>query len=363
MLIGIPTEIKNNENRVAATPAGVAELVSHGHEVVLQAGAGVGSSFSDAEYVAAGATIVAEAAQAWAAELVLKVKEPIAEEYDFLREDLTLFTYLHLASNPELVEALVESKTYSIAYETVQLPDRSLPLLAPMSEVAGSLASQIAGYQLMSSNGGRGLLLGGVPGTPRGKVLIIGGGIAGEYAARVAVGMGASVTILDISLPRLHELDLQFGGRITTLRSSSYIIAEQVAEADVVIGAVLIPGAAAPRLVTNEMVATMKSGSILIDIAIDQGGCFEDSRPTTHSDPTFRVHDSVFYCVANMPGSVPNTSTIALTNATLPYVLKLADLGPVEAVSQDAALAKGVNVAGGTIVNEPVAAAYATLRG
>ncbi len=363
MLIGIPTEIKNNENRVAATPAGVAELVAHGHEVLVQAGAGEGSSFPDAEYSDAGARIVDDAATTWSAELVLKVKEPIASEYGYLREDLTLFTYLHLAADPDLVEALVSHKTLGIAYETVQLQDRSLPLLTPMSEVAGSLAAQVGAMQLMSSNGGRGLLLGGVPGTPKGKFVVIGGGTAGEYAARMALGMGTRVTILDISLPRLRQLDAEFNGQVTTLRSSPYTVAEQVADADVVVGAVLVPGGAAPKLVTNEMVATMKPGSVLVDIAIDQGGCFEDSRPTTHSDPTFRVHNSLFYCVANMPGSVPRTSTIALTNATLPYALEIANLGPQQAIEVDPALAKGVNTQAGRIVNKPVAEAYAALRG
>ncbi len=363
MLIGIPTEIKNNENRVAATPAGVAELVAHGHDVMVQAGAGEGSSFLDTEYADAGARIVEDATTAWSAELVLKVKEPIASEYGYLREDLTLFTYLHLAADPDLVEALIEHKTLGIAYETVQLKDRSLPLLTPMSEVAGTLAAQVGAMQLMSSNGGRGLLLGGVPGTPKGKFVVIGGGTAGEYAARVALGMGAKVTILDISLSRLRQLDAEFNGQVTTLRSSPYTVAEQVAEADVVVGAVLVPGGAAPKLVTNDMVATMKPGSVLVDVAIDQGGCFEDSKPTTHSDPTFRVHNSLFYCVANMPGSVPRTSTIALTNATLPYALEIANLGPQQAIENDPALAKGVNTQAGKIANPPVAEAYAALRG
>ncbi|MFT0846996.1 alanine dehydrogenase [Actinomycetaceae bacterium L2_0104] len=363
MIIGVPTEIKNNEYRVAATPAGVAELVAHGHQVLLQSGAGTGSAFTDEEYSAAGATIVPGAPDAWAAELVLKVKEPIEVEYGFLREDLALFTYLHLAAAPDLVEALVESKTLGIAYETVQMSDGSLPLLTPMSEVAGSLAAQIGAFQLMKSNGGRGLLLGGVPGTPKGKFVVIGGGKAGELAARIAVGMGADVTILDISLPRLRQLDAQFGGSVKTLRSSPYTVAEEVADADVVIGAVLVPGAAAPKLVTNEMVATMKSGSVLVDIAIDQGGCFEDSRPTTHDDPTFAVHNSRFYCVANMPGSVPRTSTIALTNATLPYALELANQGPAAAIERSESLAKGVNTEAGKIVNTAVAQAYAALRG
>ena len=363
MLIGVPTEIKNNEYRVAATPAGVAELVAHGHQVVLQAGAGAGSSFTDEEYAAAGAAVVADAADAWAAELVLKVKEPIASEYRFLREDLTLFTYLHLAADPDLVEALVESSTRGIAYETVQLADGSLPLLTPMSEIAGSLAAQIGAVQLMSSSGGRGLLLGGVPGTPNGKFVVLGGGTAGEYAARIALGMGADVTILDISLPRLRQLHAQFGGHVTTLRSSPYVVAEEVADADVVVGAVLVPGAAAPKLVTNDMVATMKAGSVLVDIAIDQGGCFEDSHPTTHDNPTFSVHNSRFYCVANMPGSVPRTSTIALTNATLPFTLELANLGPATALERNEALGRGVNTEGGKIVNTAVAQAYSALRG
>ncbi len=363
MLIGIPTEVKNNEYRVAVTPAGAAELVSHGHQVVVQSGAGNGSSFSDEEYANAGATIVAEAPQAWAAELVLKVKEPVASEYRFLREDLTLFTYLHLAADPNLVEALVGSKTRAIAYETVQLSDGSLPLLTPMSEIAGSLAAQIGALQLMSSNGGRGLLLGGVPGTPKGKFVVLGGGTAGEFAARIALGMGADVTILDISIPRLRQLDAQFGGRVTTLRSSHYVVAEEVAAADVVIGAVLVPGAAAPKLVTNDMVATMRPGTVLVDIAIDQGGCFEDSRPTTHDDPTFPVHNSRFYCVANMPGSVPRTSTIALTNATLPFALELAGQGTASAGGLSEALSHGVNTEGGKIVNPAVAHAYAALRG
>lgn len=362
MLIGVPTEIKNNEYRVAATPAGVAELVAHGHRVLFQSGAGNGSSFSDDEYAAAGADIVDAAEEAWAAELVLKVKEAVPCEYRFLREDLTLFTYLHLAADPELVEALVKSRTRAIAYETVQLDDGSLPLLTPMSEVAGSLAAQIGALQLMSSNGGRGLLVGGVPGTPKGKFVVIGGGKAGEFAARVALGMGADVTIVDISLPRLRQLDALFGGRVTTLRSSPYTVGQEVATADIVIGAVLVPGAAAPKLVTNAMVATMKPGSVLVDIAIDQGGCFEDSRPTTHDEPTFTVHNSRFYCVANIPGSVPRTSTIALTNATLPFALELANAGPEKAIEASEALTRGVNTAGGKVLNKAVAEAYAKLR-
>lgn len=356
MQIGVPTEVKNNEYRVAATPAGVAEMVARGHRVLVQAGAGEGSSFSDDAYQGAGATIVASAAEAWSAELVLKVKEPIDSEYQFLRPGLLLFTYLHLAADPKLTDVLVESKTTAIAYETVQMADGSLPLLTPMSEVAGLLSAQVGAYYLLKANGGRGLLLGGVPGTPKGKFVVIGGGIAGEHAAQMALGMGADVTILDVSVARLRNLYSRFGGRITTLHSSTYTIAEQVAMADVVVGAVLLPGAAAPKLVTNQMVATMRPGSVLVDIAIDQGGCFEDSRPTTHDNPTYQVHNSTFYCVGNMPGAVPNTSTIALTNSTLPYVLMLAD-GKYAGATSDPALSLGINTHAGAIVNHAVAEA------
>lgn len=358
MRIGVPTEVKNNEYRVAITPAGVAELVAHGHTVCVQSGAGLGSAFADQDYVQAGANIVEEASDAWACELVLKVKEPVRSEYGFLRKDQVLFTYLHLAADPELTRALMKSGTTAIAYETVQLPSGALPLLTPMSEVAGCLAAQIGATQLQRRNGGRGLLLGGIPGTPKGKFVVIGGGTAGENAAKIALGMGANVTILDVNLPRLQQLEARFAGGVETLRSSPYTIAEQVAGADVVVGAALIPGAAAPKLVTNQMVASMKEGSVLVDIAIDQGGCFEDSHPTTHDDPTFKVHESVFYCVGNMPGSVPNTSTIALTNATLPYVDRLASMGLDKAVETDAALALGVNVRDGQIVNQAVKSAY-----
>ncbi len=361
MHIGVPTEVKNNEYRVALTPAGAAELVTAGHRVVIQRGAGEGSSFPDALYESVGAQIVPTAAEAWAAELVLKVKEPVPGEYGFLRPDLTLFTYLHLAAVPDLVTALRDAGTTAIAYETVQLDDNSLPLLTPMSEVAGRLSAQVSTYHLLRANGGSGILLGGVPGTPRGKCVVIGGGAAGESAAKSALGLGADVTILDISVKRLRELDSRFNGRVTTLRSTALVVAEAVADADVVIGAALVPGAAAPKIVTNEMVARMKPGSVLLDIAIDQGGCFEDSRPTTHDDPTYTVHNSVFYCVANMPGAVPNTSTIALTNATLPYVLHLAG-GVDEALAADAALARGVNLRDGEIVNDAVAAAYAAAQ-
>ncbi|WIB59391.1 alanine dehydrogenase [Curtobacterium sp. MCLR17_007] len=359
MRIGVPTEIKNNEFRVAATPAGVAEMTLHGHQVIVQAGAGDGSSFPDAEYQAAGATIVPAAADVWAqAELVLKVKEPVASEYAAIRPGQVLFTYLHLAADRPLTDALIDSGATAIAYETVQLPDRSLPLLSPMSEIAGRLSAQVGANHLMRAHGGRGLLLGGVPGTPKGRVVVIGGGVAGEHAAAMALGLGAEVTVFDISLPRLRALDARFDGRITTLRSSSHAIAEALRDADLVIGSVLIPGASAPKLVTDAMVADMRPGSVLVDIAIDQGGCFEGSRPTTHDDPTFRVHDTVYYCVANMPGAVPRTSTISLTNATLPYALAIADQGWEQALESDAALARGLNVHAGRVTNDAVAAAH-----
>jgi alanine dehydrogenase len=357
MLIGVPTEIKNNERRVAATPAGVHALTSRGHRVLVQAGAGAGSRLDDDAYRVAGAEIVETAAEAWSADLVLKVKEPIASEFGFLREDLTLFTYLHLAAAPELTRALLDAGTTAIAYETVQRDDRSLPLLAPMSEVAGRLSVQVGATHLMSAAGGRGILLGGVPGTPKAEVVVIGGGVAGEHAAANAVGLGADVTVVDISLPRLAALEARFGGRIQTRASSSYEIADLLTRADLVIGSVLIPGAAAPKLVTDEMVANMKAGSVLVDIAIDQGGCFEGSHATTHDAPTFAVHDSLYYCVANMPGAVPETSTRALTNVTLPYAAAIADAGWRAALRRDAALARGLNTHGGRVLNAGVAAA------
>ncbi len=359
MRIGVPTEIKNNEYRVAATPAGVAELALHGHQVLVQAGAGTGSAFPDDEYRTAGAEIVDTAVEVWArAELILKVKEPVASEYPLIRPGQVLFTYLHLAADRPLTDALIDSGATAIAYETVQLPDRSLPLLSPMSEVAGRLSAQVGAYNLMRTNGGRGLLLGGVPGTPKGRVVVIGGGVAGEHAATMALGMGADVTVFDISLPRLRALDARFDGRITTLRSSAHAIAEALRDADLVIGSVLIPGASAPKLVTDAMVADMRPGSVLVDIAIDQGGCFEGSHPTTHDDPTFAVHDTVYYCVANMPGAVPRTSTISLTNATLPYAVAIADRGWEAALAADPSLALGLNVHAGQVTNEAVAAAH-----
>ncbi len=358
MRIGVPAEIKNNEFRVAMTPAGVHALAQRGHRVTIQAGAGIGAGYDDAEYLAAGASIVDTAEEAWSAELVMKVKEPIASEYGFLREDLTLFTYLHLAADLPLTRAILDSGVTAIAYETVQLPDRSLPLLTPMSEVAGRLAPQVGAASLHASMGGRGVLLGGVPGTAPAKVVVIGGGVAGEQAAATALGLGADVTVFDISLPKLRELDARYDHRIKTLASSPYEIARQLKDADLVVGAVLVPGAAAPKVVTDDMVAGMKPGAVLVDIAIDQGGCFEGSHPTTHAEPTYRVHDAIFYCVANMPGAVPATSTPALTNATLPYALKIADLGWEAALAADPALALGLNATGGRLANEGVARAH-----
>ncbi|RUQ99119.1 alanine dehydrogenase [Labedella endophytica] len=358
MRVGVPTEIKNNENRVAVTPAGVHEFVRRGHDVLVQAGAGVGSSVSDDEFSAAGATIVEGADAVWGeADLLLKVKEPIEAEYASMRADQVLFTYLHLAASRPCTEAILASRTTAIAYETVQLADRSLPLLSPMSEVAGRLSALVGAYHLMSFAGGRGTLLGGVPGTPKASVVVIGGGVAGEHAAANALGMGADVTIVDLSIPRLRDLERRFQGAVRTAVSSHYEIARLVRDADLVVGSVLIPGAQAPKLVTDEMVATMKPGSVLVDIAIDQGGCFEGSVPTTHDAPIFRVHDSIYYCVANMPGAVPETSTRALTNATLPYALALADRGWRRALEDDAALRRGLNAHDGRVTNAGVATA------
>ncbi|MFT4796165.1 MAG: alanine dehydrogenase [Aquiluna sp.] len=363
MLVGVPKEIKNNEFRVALTPAGVHELVSRGHEVLVQSSAGEGSGFRDDEYQKAGATIAATAEEIWSkAELLCKVKEPIAMEYPLMRKGQVLFTYLHLAASRECTDALIESGTTAIAYETVQLANRSLPLLQPMSEVAGRLSAQIGAYQLMKTNGGAGMLMGGVPGTPRAKVVVIGGGVAGTEAALVANGMGADVTVIDLSLPRLREIDERFNSEVQTRASTSYEIAEQLKDADLVIGSVLIPGERAPKLVTDKMVSGMKSGAVLVDIAIDQGGCFEHSRPTTHDEPTFQVHQTIYYCVANMPGAVPSTSTRALTNATLPYVIQLATKGWKAALKNDAALALGLNVHEGIITHPAVAQAFPELK-
>ncbi len=357
--VGIPREVKNNEFRVAITPAGVHELVRHGHQVVVERGAGGGSSIPDEEYVAAGAGILGTADEVWAAaDLLLKVKEPIAEEYHRLRKDQTLFTYLHLAASRECTDALLESGTTAIAYETVETAGRRLPLLAPMSEVAGRLAPQVGAYHLMRSAGGRGVLPGGVPGVLSGRAVVIGAGVSGWHATTIALGLGFHVTLLDKDVDKLREADKVFGNRVQTMASNAYSLEQAVLDADLVVGAVLIPGAKAPKLVTNELVSRMKPGSVLVDIAIDQGGCFEDSRPTTHAEPTFTVHESVFYCVANMPGAVPNTSTYALTNATLPYIVELADRGWREALRRDAALALGLNTHEGQVVYGPVAEAH-----
>jgi alanine dehydrogenase len=359
MKVGVPAEVKNNEFRVAITPAGVHDLTSHGHEVSVQSGAGLGSSIPDSAYQDAGATILPDADSVWdGAELLLKVKEPIEEEYRHFRDGLVLFTYLHLAAERELTERLVSSGVTAIAYETVQLPTGALPLLAPMSEVAGRLAPIVGANCMLRPAGGIGLLIPGVPGTQPADVVVLGGGVAGTNAVAVSVGLGAQVTVLDTNVQRLRELDAHYAGRIRTIASNSFEIERAVVGADLVIGSVLVPGAKAPKLVTNALVSRMKPGSVLVDIAVDQGGCFEDSRPTTHADPTFRVHDSLFYCVANMPGAVPHTSTYALTNATLPYARAIANSGWREALRADAALARGLNVHAGTVVNRPVAEAH-----
>jgi alanine dehydrogenase len=360
MRVGIPTEIKNNEYRVALTPAGVAELVHRGHEVIIQSGAGEGSALTDADFKRAGAQLINSADQVWAeAELLLKVKEPIEAEYERMRRGQTLFTYLHLAASRACTDALMASGMTSIAYETVQTASQdgsvTLPLLAPMSEIAGRLSAQVGAYHLMRSHGGRGVLMGGVPGVAPADVVVIGGGTAGYNAARVAAGMGAHVAVFDVNINKLRVVDAEFGGHIETRYSSLLDLEDAVKSADLVIGAVLVPGAKAPTLVTNSTVAHMQPGAVLVDIAIDQGGCFEDSRPTTHDDPTFTVHDTVFYCVANMPGAVPRTSTFALTNATMPYVLKLADMGWRAACQGDAALAKGLGTHDGALLSEQVA--------
>jgi alanine dehydrogenase len=357
--VGIPREIKPDEHRVAATPAGVQELVAHGHVVLVEAGAGVGSAHPDEEYTAAGGVVVPGADRVWAdADLVLKVKEPIAPEYPRMREGQVLFTYLHLAADRALTEELCTRGVVAIAYETVQLPDRTLPLLAPMSEVAGRLATQVGAHYLMRPQGGRGVLMGGVPGVRPADVVVLGGGVVGTNAAAVALGMRADVTVLSRADDGLRRLDDLFEGRCRTIAANAHEMERTVLEADLVIGAVLVPGAKAPKLVTDDMVSRMKPGSVLVDVSIDQGGCFEGSRPTTHSDPTYRVHDSIFYCVSNMPGAVPHTSTTALANATLPYALALADKGWRAALTADPALARGLNVAAGAVVNEAVAEAH-----
>jgi alanine dehydrogenase len=357
--VGIPKEVKDMENRVAMQPDGVMELAHHGHEVIVQAGAGLGAGFDDEEYASCEARIVESAEEVFeAADLIAKVKEPVPEEYDLFREGQELFTYLHLAADKGLTEFLMERKINSIAYETVELPDGSLPLLAPMSEVAGRMAVQAAAHCLESPQGGAGLLLGGVPGTPAARVTIIGGGVVGTEAAKIAVGMRAMVNVLDVDPKRLAYLSDIFGGRVDLVIPNRARTAAYVKESDVVIGAVLVTGAKAPKLVTREMVRSMRPGSVIVDVAIDQGGCIETARPTTHSDPTYIEEGVVHYCVANIPAAVARTSTLALTSATLPYMLKIADSGVEGAAAEDAALAKGLSTLRGNLVSEPVAQAH-----
>ena len=358
MLVGVPREVKNHEYRVAITPAGVQELTGRGHQVLIEHDAGAGAGMPDGEFVEAGARISTDADEVWgAAGLVLKVKEPVPEEYHRLRADQVLFTYLHLAASKECTDALVTAGATAVAYETVRLPDGSLPLLAPMSEVAGRMAPQVGAHHLQRTAGGRGVLLGGVSGVPAGKVAVIGAGVSGMNAATIALGFQAEVMVLDTNINRLREIDFTYRGHLQTIMSNAYEVERACLWADLVIGAVLVPGAKAPTLVSNELVSRMRPGSVLVDIAIDQGGCFADSRPTTHDEPVFAVHESVFYCVANMPGAVPNTSTRALTNVTLPYAVALADHGVAAAVD-DPALAGGVNVAAGRVVQPEVAATH-----
>ncbi|MFM6967907.1 MAG: alanine dehydrogenase [Microbacteriaceae bacterium] len=359
MRISVPAEIKNNEYRVAITPAGVKDLVNAGHEVVVQAGAGLGSGITDEQYSAQGATIEKDAAKVWASgDMVLKVKEPIESEYGYFREGMLLFTYLHLAAEEHLTKALIESKVTSIAYETVQLPTRALPLLAPMSEVAGRLSVIVGANAMLRPNGGPGMLVPGVPGTHPANIVVLGGGVAGTNAVAMAVGLGANVTVLDTNIQRLRELDALYAGRVQTIASNAYEIEKAALQADMLIGSVLIPGAKAPKLITNDIVKKMKKGAVLVDIAIDQGGCFEDSHATTHSEPTFAVHDTIFYCVANMPGAAPQTSTHALTNATAPYVRALASKGWKDALTADGSLALGLSTHDGKLTNAAVGDAH-----
>ncbi|MGY1840140.1 MULTISPECIES: alanine dehydrogenase [unclassified Modestobacter] len=359
MRVGVAREVKNREYRVALTPSGVTELVAAGHDVLVERDAGAGSSIPDTDFTAAGARIVPTADDVWAdADLLLKVKEPVAEEYGRMRPEQTLFTYLHLAASRPCTDALLAAGTTAIAYETVQTDGGALPLLAPMSEVAGRMAPQVGAHTLERAQGGRGVLLGGVSGVHAAKVVVLGAGVSGMNAAAIALGMQAQVTVLDRDLEKLRAADRLYRGHLQTVASNALEVERAVLEADLVIGAVLVPGAKAPTLVSDELVGRMKPGSVLVDIAVDQGGCFESTRPTTHDDPTFGVADSVFYCVANMPGAVPHTSTYALTNVTLPYVLALASQGTDAAVTADPALARGVNVASGRLVHEGVAAAH-----
>jgi alanine dehydrogenase len=357
--VGIPREVKDNEYRVAITPAGVHELSGFGHTVLIERAAGEGSSIPDREFAAAGAAIVPAADDVWAAaDLVLKVKEPVAEEYHRMRRDQVLFTYLHLAASPACMRAILDSGITAIAYETVQLPDGSLPLLAPMSEVAGRMAPQVGAHHLQRDGGGRGVLMGGVSGVYAAKVVVLGAGVVGMNAAAIALGMQAEVLLLDKNVEKLRAADRIYQGHLQTVASNAYEVERACHDADLVIGAVLLPGARAPRLVSNALVAKMKPGSVLVDISVDQGGCFEDSRPTTHSNPTFRVHGSLFYCVGNMPGAVPHTSTHALTNVTLPYAEQIANRGWRAACAADPALARGVNAVDGQLANAAVAEAH-----
>jgi alanine dehydrogenase len=359
MIVGVPREIKDRENRVSVTPAGVYQYVVQGHTVLVETTAGDGSGFSDDKYVAAGAVIVPTHEDVFErAEMIAKVKEPVAAEYDLLREGQIIFTYLHLAADEPLTRALIERRVSAVAYETVQLDSRQLPLLTPMSEVAGRMSIQVGAHYLERTQGGRGTLLGGVPGVPGANVVIIGGGVVGTNAAQMALGLGANVTILDMNIERLRFLDQVLHGRLHTLASNPFNTADAVAEADVVIGSVLIPGAKAPKLVTAEMVKSMRPGSVMVDVAIDQGGCFETSRPTSHSNPTFAVDGVTHYCVTNMPGAVPRTSTLALANVTIPYGLALANQGLFKAIQKDVSLARGVNVLDGHVTYAGVAEAF-----
>ena len=359
MKVGVPKEVKNHEDRVALTPSGVHELVRAGHEVFVQARAGTGSSIPDDDFVTAGAKILGTADEVWdTAELVLKVKEPVAEEYHRMRKGQVLFTYLHLAASRPCTDALLQSGITSIAYETVQLPDGSLPLLAPMSEVAGRMAPQVGAHHLQRDGGGRGVLMGGVSGVYAAKVVVLGAGVSGMNAAAIALGMQAEVLLVDKNIARLRQADAIYQGHCQTVASNAYEIERAAIDADLVIGAVLIPGAKAPKLISNELVSRMKPGAVLVDISIDQGGCFEDSRPTTHANPTYKVHNTLFYCVANMPGAVPHTSTYALTNVTLPYTVEIANRGWRDALRADQPLALGLNTYAGVVTCEPVAEAH-----
>jgi alanine dehydrogenase len=358
VIIGVPKEIKIREYRVGMTPAGARSLTSRGHKVLVEKSAGEGSGIKDAEYVAAGASIVATAAEAWGAEMVVKVKEPLAAEYSFFRDGLILYTYLHLAPEAELTKKLAETKVTSVAYETIELEDGSLPLLRPMSEVAGRMAVQVGASCLQKEHGGKGVLLGGVPGTRRGRVVILGGGVVGRNAATIAIGMGAQVTVLDVRADTMAYLEDVFGGAVETLYSNEYNIAECVKRADLVVGGVLVAGARAPKLVTEQLISQMEPGSVVVDVAVDQGGCIETCRPTTHDQPTYEVDGVVHYCVPNMPGAVAQTSTWALTNTTIAYAVKLAELGLSAAAKADPALAKGINTFGGHVTYEPVAQAH-----